>query len=374
MYCFRAKALLFNPLFRCYFVLNLSLFHNHSMFTEEAAMYEAQCYEKRPDTKVRCTLCAHRCSIANNQRGLCGVRENRDGTLFSLNYGKIIAEQVDPIEKKPLFHFFPGSKAYSVGTVGCNFHCRHCQNADISQYPQEHHGAIVGKTRTPRELVARALETGCKSIAYTYNEPTVFMEFAHDTALLAKENGLKNVFVSNGYLTPEAMDFICPHLDAINIDIKAFSDIFYRDICQARLAPVLQSVQIMHDRGVWVEVTTLVIPGLNDSDEELQKIADFIASVDPEIPWHVTQFYPTYLMTDRGRTPAATLHRARSIGKERGLAHVYEGNIPGTGDENTYCPTCGALCIERNGFHVVSQNMTEGICPLCEQTIRGVYA
>ena len=337
-------------------------------------MYEAQLYEKHPDAKVRCNLCAHRCTIPNKKRGLCGVRENRDGTLISLVYGKIIAEHVDPIEKKPLFHFLPGSKAFSIGTVGCNFHCSHCQNADISQYPQEHHGAIVGTTSTPQEIVDRAMETGCSSIAYTYNEPTIFMEFAHDTAILSRKNGLKNVFVSNGYMTPEATDFITPCLDAINIDIKAFTDTFYKNICKARLAPVLESVQRMYDKGIWVEVTTLVIPGLNDSDEEFKEIADFIASVDPEIPWHVTQFFPTYLITDRGRTPAATLHRARTMGKKRGLRNVYEGNIPGTGDENTYCPECGALCIKRHGFHIVSQNMTKERCPLCGKKIMGVYA
>lgn len=352
---------------------NFSNFHKRSVPSREIVMYEAQLYEKYPEAKVRCNLCAHRCTIQNGRRGLCGVRENREGTLISLVYGKIIAEHVDPIEKKPLFHFLPGSKTFSIGSVGCNFHCRHCQNADISQYPQEHHGEIVGASRAPQEIVRKAVKAGCTSIAYTYNEPTIFMEFAHDTAIIAREHGLKNVFVSNGYMTPEATDWISPYLDAINIDIKGFSDTFYKEICKARLAPVLESVQRMHDRGVWIEVTTLVIPGLNDSDEEFKKIADFIASVDPEIPWHVTQFYPTYLMTDRGRTPAATLRRARTIGKREGLQHVYEGNIPGTGDENTYCPECGALCITRHGFQIVSQNMTKGRCPECGQKINGVF-
>ena len=336
-------------------------------------MHEARLYEKRENNSVRCNLCAHRCIIQNNRRGLCQVRENQNGQLISLVYGTVIAEHVDPIEKKPLFHFLPGSHAFSLGTVGCNFHCRHCQNADISQYPQEHQGAIPGSKRTPQEIVTRALESGCTSIAYTYNEPTIFMEFAYDTAVLAHKNGLKNIFVSNGYMTPEATEFIAPVLDAINIDIKAFTDTFYKNICQARLAPVLESVALMHARDIWVEVTTLVIPGHNDTGEELKKIARFILSVDPSIPWHVTQFYPTYLMTDRERTPTKTLHNARDIGHKEGLVHVYEGNIPGTGNENTYCPGCGALCIERYGFRIISQHIKDGHCPSCGEKINGVF-
>ncbi len=341
---------------------------------QEAAMQEAVLYEKKEENKVRCSLCAHRCVIGNGKRGLCGVRENRDGNLVSLVYGTIIAEHVDPIEKKPLFHYLPGSKAFSIGTVGCNFHCKHCQNADISQFPQEHDGRIVGHTRTPKQVVDMALETGCDSIAYTYNEPTVFMEFAHDTAELAAKHGIGNVFVSNGYMTREAADYIAPLLDAINIDIKGFSDTFYKNVCKARLEPVLETVRTMHDLGVWVEVTTLVIPGHNDSDEELEQIADFIISVDPHIPWHVTRFHPAYLMPDTPPTPTSTLQKARKIGRAKGLAYVYEGNIPGRGDENTYCPDCGALCVERYGFGIVANRIADGRCPDCKTKLHGVLA
>jgi pyruvate formate lyase activating enzyme len=343
------------------------------IFSTEAVMQEAVLYEKLEGNKVRCGLCAHRCVIGNNRRGICGVRENREGTLVSLVYGKIIAEHVDPIEKKPLFHYLPGTKAFSIGTVGCNFHCKHCQNADISQYPQEHEGAIIGHSRTPAQIVDMALTSGCASIAYTYNEPTVFMEFAHDTAKLAAKQGLGNVFVSNGYMTREAAEYIAPLLGAINIDIKGFSESFYKEICKARLDPVLQTVRTMHELGVWVEVTTLIIPGHNDSDEELGQIADFIVSVDPYIPWHVTRFYPAYLMTDVAPTPTTTIKRARSIGRAKGLAYVYEGNIPGQGDENTYCPECGALCVERSGFGVTANKIIEGGCPECKARLHGIF-
>jgi pyruvate formate lyase activating enzyme len=338
----------------------------------EVIMQEAVLYEKKEGNKVRCGLCAHRCVIKDTHRGICGVRENRDGKLMSLIYGKIIAEHVDPIEKKPLFHYLPGTKAFSIGTVGCNFHCKHCQNADISQYPQEHEGAIIGHSRTPRQIVDRALESGCASIAYTYNEPTVFMEFAHDTAELAAKQGLGNVFVSNGYMTREAAEYIAPFLDAINIDIKGFSESFYLDVCKARLAPVLETVSTMRELGIWTEVTTLIIPGYNDSDKELEQIADFIVSVDPYIPWHVTRFYPAYLMSDIAPTPTATLQKARDIGRSKGLVYVYEGNIPGGGDENTYCPECGALCVERSGFGIVANSITDGRCPVCKAKLHGV--
>lgn len=336
-------------------------------------MQEAVLYESREDLKVRCQLCAHRCIISPGHRGLCGVRENQNGTLVSLVYGTIIAEHVDPIEKKPLFHYLPGSTTFSIGTVGCNFHCTHCQNADISQFPQEHAGSIVGQKRTPRQIVDKALAHGCASIAYTYNEPTVFMEFAHDTAKLAAQHGLGNIFVSNGYMTPEAAQYIAPYLDAINIDIKGFSPSFYKNVCKARLEPVLDTVRTMHDLGIWVEVTTLIIPGHNDSDQELERIADFIVSVDAHIPWHVTRFHPTYMMTHVPSTPVTTLQRARQMGLARGLVHVYEGNIPGTGDENTYCPQCGALCVQRYGFGIKANELEQGRCPQCGARLHGVF-
>ena len=256
--------------------------------------------------------------------------------------------------------------------MGCNFRCKHCQNFDISQYPHEHGGEIVGQGCTPERIVAAAEAAGCETIAYTYTEPTIFYEFAYDTAILAQKEGIKNVFVSNGYMSPEAARQIGPYLDAINIDLKAFTDKFYKEVCGARLKPVLRMVQLMKELGVWVEVTTLIIPGLNDDDQELHDIARFVKSIGPDTPWHVTQFYPTYKLLDRPRTPVATLRRAREIGMKEGLRYVYEGNLPGEGGENTYCSACGALLLERCGLTLIGNRLRDGKCPECGSRIDGV--
>ena len=335
-------------------------------------MNEAMLYEAQAENKVRCNLCHHRCSIREGKRGMCGVRENREGRLCSLVYGKVVAEHIDPIEKKPLFHFLPGSSAYSIGTVGCNFRCKHCQNFDISQYPHAHGGKIMGEDRTPEQIVEGAKSTGCETIAYTYTEPTIFYEFAYDTAVLAHREGIKNVFVSNGYMSAEAARQIAPHLDAINIDLKAFTDKFYKEICGARLKPVLETIQRMKALAVWVEVTTLIIPGLNDGEEELRGIARFVKSVGCDVPWHVTAFYPTYKLTDRSPTSVATLRRAREIGMEEGLRYVYEGNVPGEAGENTYCHGCGAVVIERSGLGFIRNRLQDGRCSACGKRIDGV--
>ncbi len=335
-------------------------------------MKEAMFYTRLQKGEVRCNLCNHRCKIKEGETGICGVRENRDGKLYSLVYGKIIAEHIDPVEKKPLFNFLPGSRAFSIATVGCNFRCKHCQNFDISQYPHEHRGEIIGHDRTPEQIVAAAKGAGCETIAYTYTEPTIFYEFAYDTAILAQEEGIKNVFVSNGYMSAEAARQLAPYLDAINIDVKAFTDNSYKDLCGARLKPVLRTTQLMKELGVWVEVTTLIIPGLNDGDEELRDIARFVKGVGPEVPWHVTQFYPTYKLLDRPRTPVATLRRAREIGIKEGLHYVYEGNVPGEGGENTYCYACGAILIERYGLALIRNRLQDGKCPQCGTKIDGV--
>ena len=333
---------------------------------------EAMFYESMDENRVRCNLCHHQCKIKESKSGICGVRENRGGKLYSLVYGKIIAEHIDPIEKKPLFNFLPGSKAFSIGTVGCNFHCKHCQNFDISQYPHEHGGEIVGQDRTPDQIVESARDTGCKTIAYTYTEPTIFYEFAYDTAVLAQREGIKNAFVTNGYMSSEAAHQVAPYLDAINIDIKAFTDKFYKEVCGARLTPVLETVQVMKELGVWVEVTTLIIPGLNDGEQELRNIAHFVEGIGPEVPWHVSQFYPAYKLLDRPPTPVATLRRAREIGMAEGLRYVYEGNVPGEGGEHTYCYACGATLIERYGLELIRNHLQGGKCPECGAKIDGV--
>lgn len=337
-------------------------------------MHEAMFYQTGKNGELICGLCNHHCHIKEGKRGICGVRENRDSRLYSLVYGRLIAEHIDPIEKKPLFQFLPGSRSYSISTVGCNFHCLHCQNYDISQFPHLHGGEIQGRERTPQSVVEAALQGDCASISYTYVEPTIFYEFAYSCSELAHENQLKNVFVSNGYMTPEVTRHLSSVLDGINIDIKAYTDDFYKKVCKARLQPVLDNVRLMHELGVWVEVTTLIIPGLNDSPEELQNIAKFIKSVDPEIPWHVTAFYPTYKMTDREPTPVQTLRRARDIGLAEGLQFVYEGNIPGEGGENSYCPSCGTELISRFGYNIRQNRISNGCCSDCGVKIAGVWS
>jgi len=335
-------------------------------------MHEAMFWEKREGGKVQCGLCRFRCLIADGHRGVCGVRENRGGTLYTLVYGRAVAEHVDPIEKKPLFHYRPGTTSYSVATAGCNFRCLHCQNYEISQLPPG--AAVPGFELPPQEIVRRALAAGCRSISYTYTEPTIFYEYAYDTAVPAHAAGLGNIFVSNGYITPEALERIAPVLDAANIDLKGFSEKFYREVTGATLQGVLDSLKVYRRLGIWLEVTTLVIPGHNDADAELQAIARFIAEeLGPEVPWHVTAFYPTFKMRDRPPTPAATLRRARQIGLDAGLRYVYEGNIPGAGGENTLCPACKATVIERHGFRIGAVHLREGTCGSCGAPLDGIW-
>ncbi len=278
---------------------------------------------------------------------------------------------VDPIEKKPLFHFYPASTSYSISTVGCNFKCRHCQNYDIAQYPSEH-DTIPGESVTPEQVVTAAERAGCRSISYTYTEPTIFFEFAYDCARLAHERGIKNVFVSNGYTGPEATKLIAPFLDANNIDLKG-DDEFYKKTCGARLQPVLNTIRLMKELGVWVELTTLVIPAYNDSDETISDIIDFITSVDPAVPWHVTRFYPTYKLLDQPGTPVDTLRSIRKAAMEKGLKYVYVGNVPGEGGENTYCPKCRELLVERVGFRTLNK-IIKGSCCKCETMIDGAWS
>lgn len=336
-------------------------------------MKEAMFYEKLAGASVRCGLCRFHCLIESGKRGHCTVRENRDGVLYSLVYGRAVAEHVDPIEKKPLFHVLPGSRSYSVATVGCNFRCLHCQNYSISQ-PEppevEHSGSFLA----PETIVDRALATGCSSISYTYTEPTIFFEYAYETAVLARAAGLKNIFVTNGYITDEALGVIAPYLDAANIDLKGFSKGFYRDVVGASLDQVLDCIREYRRLGIWLEITTLVIPDLNDAEDELRGIARFIATeLGAHTPWHVTQFYPTYRLMDQPRTPVATLRNARLIGEQAGLKYVYEGNVPGEGGENSTCTACGGLLIKRYGYIIEKNLIVDGKCPGCGHAVDGVW-
>lgn len=334
---------------------------------------EAYLYQKKEENKVRCLLCNHQCLIKHGERGLCHVRENRSGVLLSLVYGKIIAGHVDPIEKKPLFHFLPGSLSYSIATAGCNFRCAFCQNADISQMPVDSN-RIAGRDSSPLEILKEAMDSHASSISYTYTEPTIYFETALDTARLATQKGLKNVFVTNGYMTKRCLQEIDPHLHAANVDLKAFSDRFYRDLCGAKLNPVLRTMETMKEMGIWLEVTTLLIPGLNDSEEELKGLARFLAELDSVIPWHISRFHPTYRLNHVPSTPVESVRRARDIGFEAGLEYVYTGNVPGEKGENTFCSSCRESVIERIGFRVVGNRLKNGKCPSCGADIPGVWS
>jgi pyruvate formate lyase activating enzyme len=335
---------------------------------------EAYLYEPLKEQTVKCCLCSHRCLIRPGKRGICNVRENRNGILNTLVYGKLIAQHIDPIEKKPLFHLSPGSRSYSIATVGCNFKCLFCQNADIAQMPSDRNGMIVGDLVSPEAVVAAAIQGGCRSISYTYTEPTVYFEFAHDTARIAHEKGLLNVFVTNGYMTAEALRMISPYLDAANVDLKSFSDDYYKKYCGARLSPVQETLILMKSLNILVEITTLLVTGLNDAKTELESLAGFIAgSLGPETPWHISRFHPTYKLTDRPPTPLKSLIAARDIGVAAGLKYVYLGNVPGENGESTACPGCGKMLIERWGFTVRKNRVKEGRCPDCDARIEGVW-
>ena len=329
------------------------------------------------DGRILCEACNQHCKLREGEYGHCGIRKVENGALQLLTYGLAAAVNIDPVEKKPMFHFLPDTKAFSVGTVGCNFSCAFCQNAEISQYPQEHDHRIKGKPLSPAQIIEMAQAYGCASIAYTYNEPVVFFEYTYDTARLAHEAGLKNIYVTSGFETHKAIDTLLPYLDGMNIDIKAFTDEFYRDICGAKLSPVLDTVRYAHGKGIWIEVTTLLIPGKNDSDDEIRAIARFLAELDPDIPWHVSGFYPMYKMQDIPPTPPKTLIRAYEIGKAEGLRFVYIGNYDDEDRESTYCQACGFKVIERHGHigqFVRNHLSSTGSCPQCGSAVAGVWS
>jgi pyruvate formate lyase activating enzyme len=338
-----------------------------------AFLHEASLYETLPQEKVQCHLCAHRCTIAEGKRGVCYVRENINGRLFTSTYGNVISQHVDPIEKKPLYHFYPGTSAYSIATPGCNFRCQWCQNWEISQLPR------LGETwrgtrRTVEDIIHATRSSDCSSIAYTYTEPTIFYEYAFDIAKEAKPKGISNVFVTNGYMTEEMLSTIHPYLDAANVDLKAFRDETYRKYVGARLQPILDSLKRMKDLGIWLEVTTLLIPDLNDDESELQDAANFIAQeLGPETPWHISRFFPSYKMSDHPSTPQETLRKALEIGLKEGLYYIYLGNVGGMEGNDTKCPNCRRTVIRRSQFGVLTNNIGEGnLCPHCGRPIHGV--
>lgn len=335
-------------------------------------MKEAMLYERREKNEVNCFLCSHRCKIPEGRFGICGMRENREGTLYTHAYGEVVAANIDPIEKKPLYHFLPGSLSFSIATHGCNFQCGFCQNWQISQTSMKKGASPPGRPLAPEDIVDQAQANQCKSIAYTYTEPTIFFEYAYDTAILAHDKGLYNVFVTNGFMTTEAIETIHPYLDGCNVDLKFFSDDSYKRVCHARLKPVLESIAFLKKIGVWVEITTLIIPDLNDSDRELTDIARYIAGVSRDIPWHISRFHPDYEYTNAPPTPVETLKRAYSLGKEAGLRFIYIGNVAGESID-TRCPACGRIVLAERKYGEVKNALVKGRCPQCKEPLPGVF-
>ena len=330
-------------------------------------MHEALQYEKLEDQAVKCSLCNHRCTIREGKEGICGVRVNEGGTLYAATYGKISAEAVDPIEKKPLFHFLPGTLSYSLGSIGCNFHCPYCQNWHISAATLE---SDMLRDLPVREGVDRAFSRGCASISWTYNEPTIWHEYTLEMGTLARKRGLGTVYVTNGYITEEALAELAPMLRAFRVDLKAFTDEFYRKYCGAKLQPVLDAAVLAKELGMHIETVTLVIPGLNDGMEEMEGMIRWVLeNLGPDTPMHFTRFHPDYKMRDQRATPVATLEKILERARELGIRFAYLGNVFGHRYEHTYCPACNALLIERTGFDARIRNLEGHRCRECGEEI-----
>ncbi len=335
-------------------------------------MKESYLYKKLENNRVQCNTCSHRCCIAPKNFGICGVRKNINGKLYALNYGKLISESIDPIEKKPLFHFLPGTHSLSLATVGCNFRCGNCQNWQISQLIKADKSMLeVGQNISPEEIIENAIKNKCQSISYTYTEPTIFLEYALDTMKLAKEKKIKNVWITNGFMSSETLKMIAPYLDATNVDLKSFDNEFYKTYCGAKVDPILENLRQIKKLGIWNEVTTLIIPTLSDDEKMLENIAKFIFNeLGSETPWHITAFSGalSWKMQDISDTSVEKIYKAYEIGKKSGLKYVYAGNIPGNSKENTYCPKCNELAIERIGFYVKRLDKN-GKCNKCGEDL-----
>jgi pyruvate formate lyase activating enzyme len=335
-------------------------------------MKEAVLYDKLESGTVRCRLCRHRCKIEDGKRGICAVRMNEKGTLYTLVYDKVVSTNVDPIEKKPIYHLAPGSTSFSIATVGCNFRCSFCQNYSISQMPRDQ-GRIVGEQYTPAEIAALAVKYGCRTVSYTYTEPTIFYELARDTMEEAHKLGLLNVFVTNGYMSRDMLDDCRGLLDAANVDLKAFNDRFYTHYCKAKREGVMDSLRYMKELGIWVEVTTLLIPTLNDDWNELREMAQFVRNdLGQETPWHISRFYPQYKERDLPPTEVEALRKARTLGLDEGLHYVYTGNVPMDAGEKTYCPSCSAILIDRIGYRIGKFGIHNGACRTCGHKVAGI--
>ncbi len=334
-------------------------------------MKQAQLYNLLENKQVDCFLCAHRCRIAEGKFGFCSQRQNIQGVLYAHNYGRLVAVNVDPVEKKPLYHFFPGSLTFSIAAAGCNFRCGFCQNWEISQLGSVNQQA--GEAFRADKVVKLAKQNNCVSIAYTYTEPAINFEFALEAAKQAREAGLRNIFVTNGYMSPQAISLLSPYLDAANVDLKFFKESSYKKICSAHLSPVLDSIRLLKDAGVWIEITTLVIPGENDTPDELSGIAKFIAGVNKDIPWHISRFHAQYKFKDYPDTPEASLRIAYDLGKEAGLQHVYAGNVSGWG-QDTFCSGCSKPIIKREGFRIRESYLSGNKGVFCKEPLPGVFS
>jgi len=341
--------------------------------TSDDARYtvEARFYEKLPNRKVKCKLCPRECKVGDKERGYCGVRENRGGTYYTLVHSRVCAAHIDPVEKKPLFHYLPGTLAFSLATAGCNVNCKFCQNWDISQARPEQ---IAAEYTPPKRVAELAAQWRCPSIAYTYSEPVVFTEFLMDTADAGHEAGIRSIVVSNGYIQEKPLREAYGKMDAVKIDLKSFSDSYYRKVVTGELKPVLESLATLRKMGKWTEIVYLVVPTLNDSDEEFRGLASWVkTNLGADVPLHFTQFHPEYLMKNLPITPVPTLERAKAIADAEGLHYVYIGNVPGHPAENTYCPQCKRMLIERTGFEVRQMLIHNGACPYCRRSIPGVW-
>ncbi len=350
-----------------------AVFEDLALADEQEQLVEARYYTKLDHQEVLCRLCPRECKVGDQERGYCGVRENRHGVYYTLVYNRICAEHVDPIEKKPFFHFFPGTFAYSIATAGCNMNCKYCQNWDISQVRPEQ---VRNVYRTPGECAGKAKESGARSLCYTYTEPTVFYEYMYDTCTRAKALGLRNVMVSAGFISKEPLLELCSVLDAVKIDLKAFSDTFYKTICRGQRQPVLDTMKAIRKRGLWLEIVYLVVPTLNDSDDEIRTLSRWVLNeLGPDVPLHFSRFFPIYLLTQLPPTPVDTLERLHRIARAEGLNYVYIGNVPGHPMESTYCHACAARIIQRSGYNVKIERLEKnGTCGACGTTIPGIWA
>jgi pyruvate formate lyase activating enzyme len=344
---------------------------SHALAKEEPPLKEVSFYKKLPDLKIQCEICPKKCEIADLERGYCGNKENRKGKYYSLVYGESCAAHVDPIEKKPLFHYLPSTKAFSIAAVGCNFECKFCQNWRIAQYRPEQ---VESGSLSPKEIVSLSKRNECSTIAYTYSEPVVFYEYMYDTAKLAKSEGIGSVMISNGFINEKPLIELCKQLTGVKIDLKAFTETFYKDYCSGELKPVLDTLKTLKKIGIWYEIVVLIIPTLNDSESEIRKMSQWIKKeLGVEVPIHFSRFHPMYKIKNLPATPIKTLENARKVAMEVGLHYVYLGNVQGHNGENTYCPGCGEMLIRRIGYHILQNSIKVDKCPTCKHVIAGVW-